>query len=325
VDLLPLVHEYGDDHCMFVTDDREAGTLLEEGHVNSMVRTAVQHGLPVATAVRLGTINVARWHGLEDLGAIAPGYRADIQVLPDLERFVPDLVLKAGAPVARGQQCLPFESPDVPPSVRNTVHVRSVTAESFTVPSTSAAELRVIEVIPDQVVTRASTGVPRVRAGRFMADPANDLAKVAVVERHHASGRIGIGFVRGFGLKSGAFASTIAHDAHNLVVIGTNDDDMARCVTRLQDLGGGLVAIRDGDVLGELALEVAGLMSTQPAADVASALHRLEATLESMGVKLATPFMYLGFLALSVIPELRITDRGLVDVRSFELVPLGVQ
>ena len=217
-----------------------------------------------------------------------------------------------------------FESPGIPPNVRNTVRVGPINAESFVVPATDATDVRVIELIPNQVVTRASTGVPRTEDGAFVADPAGDLAKVAVVERHHATGRVGIGFVRGFGLNSGAFASTIAHDAHNVVVIGVNDDDMADCVARLQDLGGGLVAVRDGKVLGELALEVAGLMSVLPAGEVAAALHRLEGTLETMGVTLPTPFMYLGFLALSVIPELRITDRGLVDVRSFELVPLGM-
>jgi adenine deaminase len=324
VDLLPLVKEYGDDLCMFVTDDREAGTLLEEGHVNSMVRKAVEHGLPVATAVRLATINVARWHQLEGLGAIAPGYRADIQVLPDLERFVPELVLKNGAAVTRGGQCLPFASPKVPASVRNTVHVRSMSADDLKVPATDAGEIRVIELIPDQVVTRASTGVPTVLEGAFVADPATDLAKVAVVERHHATGRVGVAFVRGFGMKIGAFASTIAHDAHNLVVIGVNDDDMLTCVERLREIGGGLVAARAGEVVGELPLEVAGLMSVRPAAQVAATLHGLEAQLRTMGVSLQTPFMYLGFLALSVIPELRITDQGLVDVRSFELVPLGL-
>jgi adenine deaminase len=324
VDLLPLVKEYGDDLCMFVTDDREAGTLLEEGHVNSMVRKAVEHGLPVATAVRLATINVARWHQLERLGAIAPGYRADIQVLPDLKRFVPELVLKNGAAVTRGGQCLPFASPKVPASVRNTVHVRSMSADDLKVPATDAGEIRVIELIPDQVVTRASTGVPTVLEGAFVADPATDLAKVAVVERHHATGRVGVAFVRGFGMKIGAFASTIAHDAHNLVVIGVNDDDMLTCVERLREIGGGLVAARAGEVVGELPLEVAGLMSVRPAAQVAATLHGLEAQLRTMGVSLQTPFMYLGFLALSVIPELRITDQGLVDVRSFELVPLGL-
>lgn len=325
VDLLPLIQKYGDDRCMFVTDDREAGTLLREGHVNSMVRTAVEHGLPVATAVRLATINVARWHRLNGLGAIAPGYRADIQVLPDLETFVPDAVLTGGTVVARDGECLEFASPPVPASVRHTVHARPLGSSAFTVAAGEDTKVRVIELIPDQVLTRASTGAPRLDDGAFMADPENDLAKVALIERHHATGRVGVGFVRGFGLRAGAFASTIAHDAHNLVVVGVNDEDMTRCVERLQTLGGGLVAVRDGAVVGELALEVAGLMSVQPAAEVVGALQRLEEALASIGVSLPTPFMYLGFLALTVIPELRITDRGLVDVRSFELVPLATR
>lgn len=326
VDLLPLVEQYGDDHCMFVTDDREAGTLLDEGHVNSMVRTAVQRGLPAATAIRLATINVARWHQLQDLGAIAPGYRADIQVMSDLEHFTPECVLKDGVVVARNGDCLPFQSPAIPPSVRNTVHVQPLHPHSFVVPAISGETVvRVIELIPDQVVTRATTGTPLVEDGVYLADPANDLAKVAVVERHHATGRVGIGFVRGFGLRSGAFASTIAHDAHNVVVAGVNDQDMIQCVERLRALGGGLVAVDRGTIVGELALEVAGLMSTQSASDVAAALHRLDLALHSMGVSLPTPYMYLGFLALSVIPEMRITDQGLVDVRSFELVSLAVR
>lgn len=325
VDLLPLVQNYGDDHCMFVTDDREVGTLLHEGHVNSMVRTAVQHGLAVATAVRLATINVARWHRLDDLGAVAPGYRADLQVVPDLERFVPDVVLKDGAVVARGGACLSFGSPSIPAYVRNTVHTGVLLSESLQVAAVAESEVRVIELVPDQVVTRASTGTPRVVDGTFQADPSQDLAKVAVVERHHATGRLGVGFVRGFGLRSGAFASTIAHDAHNLVVVGVDDESMIRCIERLQALGGGLVAVQGREVVGELALEVAGLMSIQPATRVATELQRLEVALRAMGVALSTPFMYLGFLALSVIPELRITDQGLVDVRTFELVPVAVQ
>jgi adenine deaminase len=325
VDLLPLVELYGDDHCMFVTDDREAGTLLAEGHVNSMVRSAVKHGLPVATAVRLATVNVTRWHRLEGIGAVAPGYRADLQVIPDLEQFVPDVVLKDGTVVAREGRCLAFDSPPVPVAVRNTVHTRPLGSAPFKVPATGRTQVRVIELVPNQVVTKASTGAPRIENEEFVATPESDLAKVAVVERHHGTGRVGVGFVRGFGLQAGAFASTIAHDAHNLVVIGVDDDDMARCVERLQAMGGGLVAVKDGSVVEELTLEVAGLMSIQPAADVAAALHRLESGLRTMGVSLPTPFMYLGFLALSVIPELRITDRGLVDVRTFELVPLAVQ
>lgn len=323
IDLLPLVTNYGTDNCMFVTDDREAGTLLSEGHMNSIVRTAVRHGLFEGDAVKLASLNVARYHGLQGLGAIAPGYVADILVLPDLEGFVPDAVLKEGRLVAEAGDVFPFDAPPVPASVTGTVHVKPVSAADFQVRNEGHERIRVIELVADQVVTKAASAQPSIQDGLVVADSKKDLAKVAVLERHHASGRIGMGFVRGFGLQQGAFGATVAHDAHNIVVVGMNDGDMAACVGRLAEIGGGLVVVREEKVLGELPLEIAGLMSTRSAQSVADCLKELEATLWEMGIRVTTPFMYLGFLALSVIPELRVTDLGLVDVRSFELVPLG--
>lgn len=323
VDLLPLVKETGTDNCLFVTDDREAGTLLAEGHINSMVATAVRHGVPVGDAVKLGSLNVARCHDLPGRGAIAPGYMADIAVLSDLESFVPDAVFKNGRLVVEAGTVLPFERPAVTEKVTSTVRIAPVSAETFRVADNGEQEIRVIELIPDQVVTRASAGRAARRDGELVADPDSGLAKLAVVERHHASGRVGTGFVRGFGLRAGAFASTIAHDAHNITVVGVNDADMAVAVQRLADIDGGLVVVRDGEVLDELPLPIAGLMSREPAEVVAASLERLEGVLARLGVHLGTPFMYLGFLALSVIPEMRLTDQGIVDVRTFELVPLG--
>ncbi len=324
IDLLPLVQQYGTEQCMFVTDDREAGTLLEEGHINSMVATAVRHGLSLGDAVKLGSLNVARFHGLTDRGAIAPGYRADIAVMADLVELRPEAVFKDGRLVVDGGTCLPFPTPPVPPSVSHTVHVHAVKDSDFWIDDDGSSAINVIEIVPDQVVTRATTSRPSRGHGQFMAEPASDLAKLAVVERHHATGRVGLGFVRGFGLQSGAFASTVAHDAHNIVVVGVNDGDMVLCVERLAAMGGGLVAVRNGAVCGELLLEIAGLMSTRPAAEVAAGLRLLEHSLQEMGVSLPTPFMYLSFLGLSVIPEMRVTDRGIVDVRAFALAPVGV-
>jgi adenine deaminase len=183
----------------------------------------------------------------------------------------------------------------------------------------------VIELVPDQVITRAKEEIPSVHDGHIVADASRDLAKLAVVERHHATGRAGIGFVRGFGLREGAFASTVAHDAHNVVVVGMDDQDMACCVRRMAEIGGGLVVCNRGSVVGELPLEIAGIMSTLPADQVVSRVTELEEALKAQGVQVATPFMYLSFLALSVIPEMRVTDQGIVDVRSFQLVPLGIQ
>lgn len=324
IDLLPLVQQYGTEQCMFVTDDREAGTLLEEGHINSMVATAVRHGLSLGDAVKLGSLNVARFHGLTDRGAIAPGYWADITVMTDLVELRPEAVFKDGRLVVDGGQCLPFPTPPVPSCVTHTVHVHTVKDADFRIDDDGSAAINVIEIVPDQVVTRATTSRPSRVHGQFVAEPASDLAKLAVVERHHATGRVGLGFVRGFGLQSGAFASTVAHDAHNIVVVGVNDGDMVLCVEQLAAMGGGLVAVRNGIVCGELLLEIAGLMSTRPAAEVAAGLRLLEHSLQEMGVTLPTPFMYLSFLGLSVIPEMRVTDRGIVDVRAFALAPVGV-
>lgn len=323
VDLLPMIKRFGTDNCMFVTDDREASTLLDEGHVNSIARKAVEHGLAAADAVKLATINVARYHGLQDQGALAPGYVADIQALSDLETFEPGIVFKRGRVVARDGLALPFSTGPPPDYVRDTVHLGPARPETFCVAHAGESRIRVIELVPDQVVTRATSDVPTVENGRVVADPGRDLTKLAVVERHNATGSVGIGFVRGFGLQRGAFASTVAHDAHNVVVAGVSDDDMELCVRRIAEIGGGLVVCGDGVVRGELPLEIAGLMSAQPAGDVVAALQHLEASLEELGVKVRTPFMYLSFLALSVIPEMRVTDQGILDVRSFQIVPLG--
>jgi adenine deaminase len=324
VDLLPLIREYGTTNCMFVTDDREAGTLLSEGDVNSMVRTAVQQGLSAADAVKLASLNVARYHGLRDLGAVAPGYKADILVLPDLDSFRPEIVLKAGAVVYGAGQLMPFASSSVPDFVTGTVNVRPVAPGDFAITSGGNSTIRVIELVPDQVATLASTAIPVEKGGKWVVDAETDLLKAAVVERHHATGRIGLGFCRGFGLRRGAFASTVAHDAHNIVIVGANDADMALSVRRLSEIGGGLVVCDEGKVVGELPLQIAGLMSTAGASSVVSSLEELERVLAGMGVRIGTPFMYLSFLALSVIPELRLTDRGLIDVRIFQQVPLGI-
>lgn len=323
--LLPMLQRYGTENCMFVTDDREASTLLEEGHMNAIVRKAVAHGLSPGDAVKLASLNVARYHGLYGQGAIAPGYVADILVLPDLESFQPERVYRAGALVAEGGRAIPFTAAAVPEDVTGTVRVPALVAADFRIPYAGEARIHAVEIVPDQVVTRAGSAVPTVEHGAVVADPRKDLVKLAVVERHHGTGRIGLGFVRGFGLREGAMASTVAHDAHNIVVAGVDDGDMAVAVARLAVLGGGLVVVSRGMVLEELPLEIAGLMSRLDAPTVTARLANLERALQGLGVMLATPFMYLGFLALSVIPELRVTDKGIVDVRAFELVPLGVK
>jgi adenine deaminase len=317
-ELVPLIQEYGPHRIAFATDDREPEHVAEEGHVNSMVRAAVAAGVRPEDALVVASFNAAAWHGLAHLGAIAPGYQADLLLLSDLERFEPDLVLKAGR--APGE----IARPDVPEWVKHTVRVRPVGSGAFTIPW-DGGSARVIGIVPDQIVTESIVEQPTVVDRKAVADPERDLAKIAVVERHLGTGRIGLGFVRGFGLRRGALASTVAHDAHNIVVVGVSDHDMRRAVRRLVETGGGVVVVDEGGVRAELALPVAGLLSTGRLDDVVAASRECIEAARRLGCTLPSPFQSLAFLALSVIPKLKITDRGLVDVDRFELVPLAAE
>ena len=313
--LLPLVEEFGPSRLAFCTDDREPEHIAEEGHVNSMVRDAVADGVSPADALVMATLNPALWHGLAQHGAIAPGYVADLLLLPDLERFEPELVLKRGRPVGE------ISRPDVPDWVKHTVRIRTVGSNALRIPW-EGGKARVIGLVPDQIVTESLLEEPKLEGEFAVADPDRDLAKIAVVERHLGTGRIGLGFVRGFGLRSGALATTVAHDAHNIVVTGVDDHDMSRAVRRLAETGGGVVVVEDGGVRAELRLPVAGLLSTDPLQEVVDASRSCVEAARALGCELPSPFQSLSFLALSVIPSLKITDHGLVDVDRFELVPL---
>ncbi|HVH63685.1 MAG TPA: adenine deaminase [Candidatus Dormibacteraeota bacterium] len=316
VDLLPLVRDHGPERCMFCTDDREPVFLVDEGHIDQMLRKSVEHGIAPEDALVMATLHPAQYHGLHHLGAIAPGYQADVVVLDDLSTFKPRLVLKRGTE--------PVHKPvEIPEWVRQTVHIAALDERSFHIKG-PARRIRVMRVIPGQLVTGVEVMDPAMSDGLLVSDPKRDLVKIAVVERHHATGRIGLGFATDVGLRHGAFASTVAHDAHNVVVLGVDDQDMLLCVRRLAEIGGGVVVADRGEVKGELALPVAGLMSDAPLAAVHEELAGMEAVLRRNGVTWDAPFMSLSFLALSVIPELKITDRGLMDVNRFEVVPLRV-
>jgi adenine deaminase len=315
-DLLPLIKRHGPERCAFCTDDREPDFIVEHGHINQMVRVAVEEGISPEDAVILATINPATYHRLWRLGAIAPGYQADIIVLDDLKSFRPRQVLKRGVEPR-------FVKLDVPDWVRQTVSLAPVDAKSFRI-SAGPKRIRVMHVIPGQLLTGSEAVEPSVKEGCIVADPARDLVKIAVLERHHASGRVGLGFATNVGLRRGAFASTVAHDAHNIVVLGAHDQDMAACAIRLAQIGGGIVIADGGRVVEELPLPIAGLMSDRPLGEVYERLRSMEGRLKTMGVTMSAPFMAVSFLALSVIPELKITDRGLVDVNRFELVPLEI-
>ena len=315
--LLPLVRELGTNGIAFCTDDRDPEDIAENGHINGMVRVAVAAGIAPEDAVVLASHNTATWHRLWHLGAVAPGYQADLLILPDLVSFQPELVLKAGRTVDE------IPEPEVPEWVKHSVRIQPVAASDFRIPW-EGGSARVIGLVPDQVVTESLVEEPTARNGEAIADPTRDLVKIAVVERHLGTGRSGLGLVCGSGLTRGALASTVAHDAHNIVVVGVNDDDMAYAVTRLAELGGGIVAVEDGAVRAELPLPVAGLLADAPLAEVIERSLACNDAARGFGWTGATPFLTLSFLALSVIPHLKITDRGLVDVDRFEIVPLAV-
>ena len=314
--LAPLVAEFGPSRMAFCTDDREPEHIAGDGHINAIVRDAVVYGVAPEDALVMASHHPALWHGLGTLGAIAPGYQADLLLLPDLERFVPEIVLKRGRAVEQ------IPATPVPEWVTQSVRVQQVAAGGFRVPW-EGSRARVIGLVPGQIVTEALVEELRTEDGAAVADPERDLAKIAVIERHLGTGRIGLGFVRGFGLGRGAFASTFSHDAHNLVVVGVVDDDMGRAVERLVELGGGLVVVDGGEITAELPLPIAGLVSDRPLADVIEASEATVAAVHALGSEVESPFQSLAFLALSVIPSLKITDHGLVDVDKFELVPLA--
>ena len=309
--LAPLVAEFGPSRMAFCTDDREPDHIAEDGHVNAIVRDAVSLGLRPEDALVMASHHPALWHRLDRLGAIAPGYQADLLVLPDLERFVPATVLKRGRAV---EQITPTP---VPEWVTQSVRIRPVAPDDFAV-EWEGGPARVIGLVPGQIVTESL--VEELADGRAESD--RDLAKIAVIERHLGTGRIGRGFVKGFGLHRGAFGSTFSHDAHNIVVVGTSDEEMALVVDRLVEIGGGLVVVDGGEVTAELPLPVAGLVSDRPLQDVIDASEATVGAVHALGSEVESPFQSLAFLALSVIPSLKITDHGLVDVDRFEIVPL---
>jgi adenine deaminase len=319
--LLPVVLEHGVTNTLLCTDDREPDDLFEQGHINHVMRKAVALGADPADVVVMATLNAARYHRLYEHGAVAPGYLADVVAVPDVSSFDPSKVWKRGRLVAEDGHAVEIPPITAPEWMRDTVHVRGLTASDFAIAAT--ARVRVIGVTPGQIVTQARIAEPGRSNGHATTDPSRDLAKMAVVERHHDTGRIGLGFVQGFGLESGALASSQAHDAHNLVIVGVTDEDMAFAANHLREIGGGQVAVADGRVLAEVPCPIGGLLSDQPFEAVAASVKAMHAAVrDDLGGTLPAPFMAMSFMALSVIPELKLTDRGLVDVDRFELVPL---
>lgn len=312
--LIRLVNPGNVMNCSFATDDKLAGDLVAEGHIDHSVRKAIKLGLPPITALQMATISPARHYRLRNFGAIAPRYWADFIVFDNLPKPIIRQTYKKGILVAEDGEFLAPQRPLVP-RPRSTMNLRYPGAKAFQVRRRGRGRLRVIEIVPNQIITRAILEQPRTENGQAVADVERDILKAVVVERHHATGNVGVGFVRGFKLRSGALGSTVAHDAHNVVVVGTNDADIALAIDELVRMQGGQVAVSQGKVLAELPLPIAGLVSDRPLHEVIARIAGLNAAARTLGCRLAAPFMTLSFLSLSPIPELRLTDQGLIDAQ----------
>ncbi len=320
--LLPALTPANLRRVALCTDDRHPPDLLDEGGIDAMIRRLIQAGQPPVEAIRMATLNTAEYFGLSDRGAVAPGKVADFLIVEELETLAIREVWCGGAPVARDGRPLPWALPE-PPLPLPSRTAPSVEQEQFKLEA-RPGEARAIQVVPDQIVTGELRVTPTIRASEVVADPGRDLLKIAVVERHQGSGRIAVGLVHGMGLERGAMAGTVAHDHHNVIAVGADDRSLFTAVRSVMEAGGGL-AVADGTrMLALLPLPVGGLMSTAPIEEVRADLDRVVGAAHSLGSKLHDPFMAMSFLGLEVIPSLKITDRGLVDVDAFRIVDLWV-
>jgi adenine deaminase len=306
--LLPLVSDKTYNRCLFVVDDRSCVDLLRDGDIDAVVRKAIGLGLEPVRAIQLATINPAQYFRRDGLGAVAPGYMANLMVLSDLPRLQIDMVFYRGDIVARDGKPLFTLPPVIGRGLTNTVNIKPFNIEALRLLASGKA-MPIIEIVPGQIITRK-----RMEKIKATPDTNRDILKLVVMERHKATGNIGLGLVSGFGLKRGALASSIAHDSHNVIAIGTSDEDIFTAIKEIERLQGGLVAAAQGKVLASLALPIAGLLSDQPLEVVVSKLEGLEKTAAGLGTTLSSPFATLSFLALPVIPEIRLTDRGVVEL-----------
>lgn len=319
-DLIPALTPENRRRVALCTDDRQPPDLLEEGGIDAMVRILIQNGMDPVEAIRMATLNPSEHFGLEDRGAIGPGRRADLLVVERLEEFRVDEVFVGGVLVASGGSALSWELPPQPTPPTPSMQV-DWGAVDLRIPI-GEGKARVIQAIPNQIVTGHMEVEPTIREDQVVADPGRDLLKIAVVERHRGSGRVGVGLVTGMGLKEGAIAGTVAHDHHNVVAIGVDDESILAAVRRVAEMGGGLAVARGGEAVATLTLPVGGLMSLAPIERIRDDLEEVVGAARALGSPLHDPFMAMAFLALEVIPSLKITDKGLVDVDQFKPVDL---
>lgn len=320
--LIDLIKPQTVDRCMLVSDDLLAVDLEELGHMDQLLRHAVRHGIDAVQALRMATVNPAKRFGLRRIGAVAPGYNADIVAFKDLSDFEAAFVIAKGKPVASdGQVIVELHEHSFGDALLNTVHLPDLTAEKLEIPA-SEGLANVIQAADGRIITGRLLIEPTVLSGLVISDVGRDILKIVVVERHGMNGNIALGLVNGFGLKSGAFASSVAHDAHNVVAVGAKDRDILCAIQRVGEMNGGLAVADEGQIIADLPLPIAGLISTSKAGTTAAQFRRLEGAARRIGSPMKHPFMTLSFMCLSVIPELKITDRGLVDVGGSRIIPL---
>jgi adenine deaminase len=314
--LMPIITERLSPFISLCTDDRNPLDIAEQGHLDHMIRTAIAHGVEPLAIYRAASISAAKAFGLSDRGVVAPGWRADLVIVDSLENCKAEMVFAGGRRVTA--ELFAGRRP-VDPVGLDSVHARKVSAADFSVPARDT-DSSVLGVIPGKIITEHRRFRLPVRGNQTTPDFANDIIKISVIERHGRNGNMATAFVQGFGLKKGAIASTVGHDSHNICVVGADDEDMAIAANRLSEIKGGFVVVEDGRVTGEIALPVAGLMSLEPFESVRDTLHHLRQAAYALGSTLEEPFLQLAFMPLPVIPHLKISDRGLVDVDRFELI-----
>ena len=318
-------HEVDSRFASLISDDAHPNTLMTVGHLDHIVTRAIEEGIDPVTAIQMVTINTATCFGLDsEMGSVTPGKCADIVILYDLEKIKVDAVFIDGDRVAEnGRMARELPAYDYPAAAKNTVHLAPVTEKDFVIPATGKeADVHIIEIVPAKTSTFDRVVRMPVTNGTLTADGERDLMKAVVMERHHGTGTRGYGFIKGFGIRRGALAQTVAHDAHNLFIVGTNDADMALAANTLIACGGGAVAVKDGQVLGLVKLPIAGLMSDKPLAETAAEVAGLEAAWRALGCVHPSPFMTMAIVPLACLPEIRLTNRGLVDCRTFRFMDL---
>ena len=322
--LIPIIDEFNHTRIMFCTDDRHPHDLINQGHIDYMIKRAIERGIAPITAYKVASYSAARYFGLKNLGGIAPGYQADLVLLDSLDDVKINSVIKSGKVVVENNHFI-YETPvKIPYDLRASVNIRWLSPDDFKVKVEPEDRVRIIDIVPNQIITKEIIDKPKTNDGMVVSDIERDYLIVVVVERHRASKNIGIGLIHGIGLKKGAIASSVAHDSHNIIAVGTNFDDMLKAIIRIKSRQGGFAIALNNEIIGNLPLPIAGLMTDIPMVEADKKMQELLKITKELGSPLKDPFMQLGFMALPVIPKLKITDKGLFDVEKFAFTPFIV-